>query len=90
MREQMGRLIRGGSGPRDSRELDRHVGARLRDRRIMLGLTQTELARLIGVTCQQLHKYERGIDRITAGQLFKLAAVLNVDLGYFYERLATN
>jgi transcriptional regulator with XRE-family HTH domain len=42
------------------------------------------------VTCQQLHKYERGIDRITAGQLFKLAAALNVDLEYFYERLATN
>jgi transcriptional regulator with XRE-family HTH domain len=53
----------------------------MRERRIMLGLTQTELARRIGVTCQQLHKYERGINRVAAGQLFKLAAALNVHLG---------
>jgi transcriptional regulator with XRE-family HTH domain len=85
MRDWMDRLIRGGSCPCDIRELDLYVGARLRERRIMLGLTQIELARLIGVTCQQLHKYERGHDRITAGQLFKLAAALNVHFGYFYE-----
>ena len=85
MRDWMDRLIRGGSCPCDIRELDLYVGARLRERRIMLGLTQIELARRIGVTCQQLHKYERGRDRITAGQLFKLAAALNVHFGYFYE-----
>src|SRR5579875_643906 len=44
-----------------TQEVDRHVGARVRERRIMLGLTQQQLADLIGVTYQQAHKYERGI-----------------------------
>jgi len=44
-----------------TQDIDRHVGARIRERRIMLGLTQQQLADLIGVTYQQAHKYERGI-----------------------------
>ena len=65
--------------------IDDHVGARIRERRIMLGLTQQQLAELIGVTYQQAHKYERGINRVSAGRLFDIARVLTVPVGYFYE-----
>ena len=64
---------------------DRHVGARIRERRIMLGLTQQQLAELIGVTYQQAHKYERGVNRVSAGRLFQIAKVLSVPMSYFYE-----
>lgn len=53
----------------------------------MLGLTQQQLAELIGVTYQQAHKYERGINRISAGRLFEMANVLNVPVTYFFEGL---
>ena len=51
----------------------------------MLGLTQQELAELIGVTYQQAHKYEKGINRIAAGRLSSIARALGVEVGYFYE-----
>ena len=51
----------------------------------MLGLTQQQLAELIGVTYQQAHKYERGINRVSAGRLFEIARVLSVPINYFYE-----
>ena len=70
-------------------DVDRHVGARMRARRIMLGLTQQQLADLIGVTYQQAHKYERGINRIAAGRLYKVAQVLGVEINYFFEGLQT-
>lgn len=68
-------------------EVDRHVGARMRDRRIMLGLTQQQLAELIGVTYQQAHKYEKGINRMAAGRLYKVAQVLGTEVSYFFEGL---
>jgi transcriptional regulator with XRE-family HTH domain len=67
--------------------IDRHVGGRVRERRIMLGLTQQQLADLIGVTYQQAHKYERAINRISAGRLFEIAHVLSVPVSYFFEGL---
>lgn len=70
-----------------AQNVDRYVGARIRERRIMLGLTQQQLADLIGVTYQQAHKYERGINRVSAGRLFEIAKVLSVPVGYFYEGL---
>src|SRR5689334_9329802 len=66
---------------------DQHVGARVRERRIMLGFTQQQLADLIGVTYQQAHKYERGINRISAGRLYEIARVLSVPVNYFFEGL---
>jgi len=51
----------------------------------MLGLTQQQLAEMIGVTYQQAHKYERGINRVSAGRLFEIARVLNAPITYFYE-----
>src|SRR4051794_13172656 len=70
-----------------TQDIDRHVGGRVRERRIMLGLTQQQLADLIGVTYQQAHKYERGINRISAGRLYEIAQVLSVPIGYFFDGL---
>jgi transcriptional regulator with XRE-family HTH domain len=71
-----------------TQDVDRHVGARVSERRIMLGLTQQQLADLIGVTYQQAHKYERGINRVSAGRLFEIAQVLSVPVSYFFDGLA--
>lgn len=68
-------------------DADHYVGARIRERRIMLGLSQQQMADLIGVTYQQAHKYERGINRISAGRLHQTAQVLGVPVGYFFEGL---
>jgi len=70
---------------RSTAAVDDHVGGRIRERRIMLGLTQQQLAEMIGVTYQQAHKYERGINRVSAGRLFEIACVLNAPITYFYE-----
>jgi transcriptional regulator with XRE-family HTH domain len=70
-------------------DVDRYVGARIRERRILLGLTQQQMAELIGVTYQQAHKYEKGINRVAAGRLYGIARALGVELGYFYEGLQT-
>ncbi len=69
------------------KDVDRHVGMRVRERRIMLGLTQQQLADLIGVTYQQAHKYERGINRISAGRLYGISKALGVPVSYFFDGL---
>jgi len=69
--------------------IDHHIAARVRERRTMLGLTQQQLAGLVGVSWQQLHKYEKGSDRISAGRLPALARALGVDVGYLYEGLGS-
>jgi len=69
---------------------DRHVGSRIRERRVMMGLSQQQLARMIGVTYQQAHKYERGLNRISAGRLFEIAQVLGVGVSWFFEGLAAD
>lgn len=79
---------RSGSSAMRARVVDRHVGARMRDRRVALGLTQQQVAEMIGVTYQQAHKYERGFNRISAGRLHVIAQVLRVDVSYFFEGLA--
>lgn len=76
------------SGPANrANDIDRHVGIRIRERRVMLGLSQQQMADMIGVTYQQAHKYERGINRISAGRLFEISRVLNVPITYFYDGL---
>lgn len=64
------------------------VGQRLRDRRRALKLTQAELGELVGLSFQQVQKYEKGINRISAGRLFELAAATNVDVIYYYQGAA--
>jgi transcriptional regulator with XRE-family HTH domain len=71
-------------------DADRHVGTRIRERRTMLGLSQQQLATMIGVTYQQAHKYERGLNRISAGRLFEIAEVLAVPIAWFFEGLTTS
>jgi transcriptional regulator with XRE-family HTH domain len=67
--------------------VDRHVGARIRERRLMLGMSQQQLAAAIGVTYQQAHKYERGLNRISAGRLYGIAQVLGVPVSWFFDGL---
>ncbi len=66
-------------------DVDRFVGSRIRERRVMLGLSQQQMADMIGVTYQQAHKYERGINRISAGRLYEIAQVLRVPVSYFFD-----
>ena len=70
-------------------DTDRYVGSRMRERRIMLGLTQQQMAELIGVTYQQAHKYEKGINRIAGGRLYAIAQALGVEVSFFYEGIGT-
>jgi transcriptional regulator with XRE-family HTH domain len=67
--------------------IDFHVGVRLRERRVELGLSQEQLAGRIGMTFQQVQKYEKGINRIGASRLWETAAALQVPVGYFFEGL---
>jgi len=67
--------------------VDVHVGQRLRQRRTLMGLTQEKLAEALGLTFQQVQKYERGANRVGASRLFDLARVLRVEVGYFFKEL---
>jgi transcriptional regulator with XRE-family HTH domain len=75
--------------PLRANTVDRHVGARIRERRLMLGLSQQQLAEAIGVTYQQAHKYERGLNRISAGRLYGIAQVLGVPVSWFFDGIGT-
>ena len=70
--------------------VDKHVGQRLRARRIELGLSQTVVGDGLGITFQQLQKNEWGINRIGASRLYKLSQILDVPIGYFFEDLPDN
>jgi transcriptional regulator with XRE-family HTH domain len=65
--------------------IDRHVGARVRMRRLMVGLSQSKLADALDVTFQQVQKYEKGANRIGASRLQHLARVLDVPPSFFFE-----
>jgi len=65
--------------------IDGQVGNRLRLRRMMIGMSQERLGELLGLTFQQVQKYEKGVNRIGAGRLFEIARILGVPIQYFYE-----
>ena len=65
--------------------IDQYVGLRVRAQRATRGLSQHELAEELGVTFQQVQKYERGLNRIGAGRLFQIAEILDVPVSFFYE-----
>ncbi len=67
--------------------IDLHVGRRVRMRRMLIGMSQTELAEQLGLTFQQIQKYEKGMNRIGASRIFEIAQVLNVSPAYFFEGL---
>ena len=64
---------------------DKHVGSRVRMRRMMLEMSQTELGNDIGLTFQQVQKYEKGTNRIGAGRLHEISRVLQVPISFFFE-----
>ncbi|MDD9798422.1 MAG: helix-turn-helix domain-containing protein [Alphaproteobacteria bacterium] len=66
---------------------DRHIGQRLRLRRTNLGMSQEALGTKVSLTFQQIQKYEKGTNRISAARLFELANILDVDVGFFFEGL---
>jgi len=67
--------------------VDVHVGSRLRLRRTLLGLSQEALGEALGLTFQQIQKYERGTNRIGASRLFDMARALDVPVDYFYDEM---
>ena len=69
-------------------DIDLHLGRRLRRRRRLLGLTQQQLAGVVGVRFQQIQKYECGANRISAARLWRISAALEVPVSYFYDGLA--
>lgn len=74
-------------GSRRPNPIDVHVGSRVRFRRMLLGMSQEKLAERLGLTFQQIQKYEKGINRIGASRLFDLAQVLAVPVQFFYEEV---
>lgn len=68
----------------DANQVDRQVGERMRRRRILLGLTQDQVADALGISYQQIQKYETGANRISAGRLAQIAEVLEVLPGWFF------
>jgi len=68
--------------------LDSHVGSRIRLRRLLLGYSQEKLGDALGLTFQQVQKYERGANRVSASRLFDLASVLGVPVSFFFDDLS--
>ena len=66
-------------------EVDRLVGDRIRRRRILMGLTQDQLGESLGISYQQIQKYETGANRVSAGRLYLIAARLDVSPGWFFD-----
>lgn len=72
-------------GPRSAVPVDLHVGQRVKARRMLLAMTQEELADKLGVTFQQVQKYEKGVNRVSASRLLSLSQVLRVPVQYFFD-----
>jgi transcriptional regulator with XRE-family HTH domain len=70
--------------------VDIHVGARLKTQRALKGLSQERLADSIGLTFQQIQKYERGANRVSASRLYQFSKILNVPISYFFEEYREN
>lgn len=75
---------RGQDGPHP---VDRHVGRRVCEKRISLGYNQSDLGRALGLTFQQIQKYEKGANRISASKLWDIARFFKVDVAYFFDGL---
>ncbi len=81
------RLTVAKDGPRP---IDVHVGSRVRLRRTLLGLSQEGLGKAVGLTFQQIQKYERGANRIGASRLYEFSRILDVQVSYFFEEMSNN
>ena len=79
---------RGSRGAKPGSNLiDAHVGKRIRLRRLLAGINQAELAQRMGITLQQVHRYECGVNRVGASRLFDLARLLDVPVAYFFDEM---
>ena len=76
-----------GVGEDGPHPVDRHVGRRVCEKRISLGYNQSDLGRALGLTFQQIQKYEKGANRISASKLWDIARFFKVDVGYFCQGL---
>jgi transcriptional regulator with XRE-family HTH domain len=89
---QMAKRARKSSGRMASKgfpnPIDVHVGSRIRLRRTLLGISQERLAEAIGLTFQQVQKYEKGANRVSSSRLYDLARILDVPLPYFFEEMS--
>jgi transcriptional regulator with XRE-family HTH domain len=68
--------------------VDKYVGGQLRKRRLLLRISQDQLAKQVALTFQQIQKYERGLNRISCSKLYEFAEYLKIDIGYFFQGLA--
>ena len=68
--------------------IDAHVGSRVRLRRTLLGMSQSKLGDKLGLTFQQIQKYERGANRIASSRLYKLSKILDVPVAFFFDEMA--
>ena len=73
-----------------SHAVDVHVGKRLRQRRTLLGMSQTKVGTAVDLTFQQIQKYERGSNRIGSSRLYEFAKVLDVPVSYFFDEMPSN
>lgn len=87
----MARMDQAG-GEKESRPspIDVHVGTRIRLRRTLLGMSQERLGEALGLTFQQVQKYERGVNRVGASRLFDLSRVLDVPISFFFDDMPDN
>jgi len=72
---------------RDPNYIDRHVGNRVRMRRLLIGMSQEKLGELLGITFQQVQKYEKGSNRVSASRLYYLGQILGVPVQFFFDEL---
>ena len=70
--------------------VDIHVGARMRQRRSLVGMSQSQLSEFVGLTFQQIQKYERGANRISSSRLYEFAKALDVPVSYFFDEMPSN
>ena len=69
--------------------IDIHVGNRVRLRRVLLGMSQEDLASRLGITFQQVQKYERGLNRISGSRLYDISKILQANIDYFFDEFQT-
>ena len=77
------------SDARTTNAVDRRVGQRVRTRRLEIGMSQERLAEILGITFQQVQKYEKGVNRVAASRLFDLSRALDLPIARFFDGLAT-
>lgn len=75
------------SDERSPNQVDQHIGARMRLRRLTMNVSQERLAEMLGLTFQQVQKYEKGVNRVAASRLWDVARALDVPVSYFFEGL---